>query len=92
MSLEQDIRAVEIEYNLTGAVKDYAMYTELGNAAVHAIVVAARANNLTWAQTYRALSKLSEQEPFAEAMDTMVREYVYSALGYANSEQPFYGA
>jgi len=92
MSLEQDIRAVEIEYNLTGAVQDYAMYTELGNAAVHAVVETARANNLTWAQTYKALSKLSEQEPFAEAMDTMVREVVYDTLGYDNREQPFYGA
>ena len=92
MSLEQDIRAVEIEYNLTGAVPDYAMYTELGNAAVHAIVVAARANDLTWAQVYRALHQLSEQKEFAEATDTMVREYVYSALGYDNREQPFYGA
>jgi hypothetical protein len=25
---------IEIEYDLTGAVKDYAMYTELGNAGV----------------------------------------------------------
>jgi len=91
VSLEQDIRAVEIEYNLTGAVKDYAMYTELGNAAVHAVVETARANNLTWAQTYRALSKLAEQEPFAEAMDTMVREYVYDALGFGAKGENFYG-
>jgi hypothetical protein len=42
MSLEQDIRTVEIEMNLTGAVRDYAMYTELGNAGVHAIVETAR--------------------------------------------------
>lgn len=91
MSLEQDIKTVEIEYNLTGAVTDYAMYSELGNAAVHAIVVAARANSLTWAQTYRALQVLSEEDQFSEAMDTMVREYVYSALGYDSNEQPFYG-
>jgi len=84
--------SITIEVELTGAVQDYAMFSELGNAAVHAIVVAARVNNLTWAQTYKALSKLAEQEPFAEAMDTMVRECVYSALGYDNNEQPFYGA
>ncbi len=92
MSLEQDIRAVEIEYNLTGAVPDYAMYTELGNAGVHGIVTAARQANASWAQVYRWLHTLAEQEPFAEATDTMVRECVYSALGYDNREQPFYGA
>lgn len=79
--------SIEIEYNLTGAVKDYGMFTELGNAAVHAIVVAARANNLNWPQTYRALSQLSEQKEFGEAMDTEVREIVYSTL---NFDSPFY--
>ena len=78
---------MEIEYDLTGAVKDYGMYTELGNAAVHALVVSARANNLNWPQTYRALCALSEQEEFSEASDTAVREYVYSALGFRT---PFY--
>ena len=84
--------SITIEVDLTGAVQDYAMFTELGNAAVHAIVVAAKANNLNWAQVYRALYQLSEQKEFSEATDTMVREYVYSALGYDNNEQPFYGA
>jgi hypothetical protein len=79
--------SVEIEYNLTGAVKDYGMFTELGNAAVHAVVVTARENKLTWPQTYRALSQLSEHKEFGEAMDTDVREYVYSAL---NFDTPFY--
>ena len=84
--------SIEIQVDLTGGIKDYAMFTELGNAAVHAIVIAAKANNLTWAQTYRALHQLSEQKEFSEAMDTMVRECVYDALGYDNNEQPFYGA
>ena len=82
---------IELEVELTGAITEYGMFSELGNAAVHAIVVAARANDLTWAQVQRALSQLSEQKEFAEAMDTMVREYVYSALGYNNNEQSFYG-
>ena len=82
--------SIEIQVDLTGGVQDYAMYSELGNAAVHAIVVAARANDLTWAQVLCALRALSEQETFAEAMDTMVREYVYSVLAYNNDEQPFY--
>lgn len=83
--------SIQIEVDLTGGVTDYAMYSELGNAAVNAIVVAARANNLTWAQVLRALRALAEQDQFSEAMDTMVRECVYSALGY-NNEQPFYEA
>ena len=84
--------SIEIEVNLQGGVTDYAMYTELGNAAVHAIVVAARANNLSWAQTYRALHKLAEQKEFSEAMDTMVRECVFDALGYGARGESFYGA
>ena len=79
--------SIEIEYNLTGAVKDYGMFTELGNAAVHAVVIAARANNLTWPQTYHALCQLSEEKQFGEATDTEVRELVYSAL---NFKTPFY--
>ena len=79
--------SIEIEYNLTGAVNDYGMFTELGNAAVHAVVVTARENRLTWPQTYRALSQLSEYKEFGEAMDTEVRECVYSAL---NFDTPFY--
>jgi hypothetical protein len=79
--------SIEIEYNLTGAVKDYGMFTELGNAAVHAVVIAARANNLTWPQTYHALCQLSEEKQFGEATDTEVRELVYSAL---NFDTPFY--
>ena len=84
--------SIEIEVDLTGAVEDYAMYTELGNAGVHAIVVAARANQLTWAQVVNALRQLAEsnEDVFGEAMDTMVRECVYSELGYDNNEQPFY--
>ena len=78
---------MEIEYKLTGAVQDYAMFTELGNAAVHAVVVSARENKLTWPQTYRALCALSEQKEFGEATDTAVRECVYSAL---NVRTPFY--
>lgn len=80
--------SIEIEYNLTGTVPDYAMYTELGNAAVHAIVTAARANGFTWAETYRALCALSEQAEFGEATDTAVREVVYGALGF--HDEPFY--
>ena len=79
--------SIEIEYNLTGAVKDYGMFTELGNTSVHAVVVTARENRLNWPQTYRALIQLSKQKEFGEATDTEVREMVYSAL---NFDTPFY--
>jgi hypothetical protein len=79
--------SIEIEVELTGGVKDYGMFTELGNAAVHGVVISARESRLTWPQTYRALHQLSEQKEFGEAMDTEVRECVYSAL---NFETPFY--
>jgi|688.fasta_scaffold421781_2 hypothetical protein len=80
---------IEIAYDLTGSVvPDYAMYTELGNTAVHAVVVTAKANRLTWAQTVQALRELAEQDAFGEAMDTAVREMVYSALGV--KDEPFY--
>jgi len=78
---------VEIEYNLTGGIKDYGMFTELGNAAVHALIVSARENKLTWPQTYRALCALGDEKGFGEATDTAVRECVYSALGFRT---PFY--
>ena len=80
MSLEQDIRTVEIKMNLTGAVRDYAMFSELGNAAIHAVVVAAEAGNLTWKQVLGTLDRLSREEPFAEATDTAVREEVSFVL------------
>ena len=87
--------SIEIEYNLTGnAVPEYAMYTDLGDAGVHAIVIAARAQRLTWAQTVNALRELAEsnEDVFGEAMDTAVRECVYNALEFDYTEQPFYGA
>ncbi len=90
MSLEQDIRTVEIEMNLTGAVRDYAMYTELGNAAIHAVVIAAEAGNLSWKQVLATLDRLSREKVFAEATDTMVRECVYDALGFDRKGQDFY--
>lgn len=94
MTLEADIRAVEIELNMTKQGRDYAMYTDIGNAGVHAVVEAARANQLNWAQTLRALRQLSEsnEEVFGEAMDTAVRECVYDALGFAARGESFYGA
>jgi hypothetical protein len=83
--------SIQIEYNLSGGVvPEYGMFSELGNVAVHAVVVAARTNQLNWVQTVRALRQLADQDDFGEAMDTAVREIVYHTLGFDNSEQPFY--
>lgn len=79
---------MELNINLTGPVPDYAMFTDLGNAAVHAIVMAARAKGLTWRQVYGALRELSANEQFGEATDTAVREMVYDTLGF--EDEPFY--
>lgn len=72
---------MKINIELNTPAPDYAMFTDLGNAAVHALVEAARANRMTWAQTYQALSDLSRYPEFGEATDTAVREMVYDALG-----------
>ena len=80
--------SIEIQVDLTGGIKDYAMFTDLGNAAVHAIVMAAQAKGLTWRQVYGALRELSANEQFGEATDTAVRECVYDALGF--EDEPFY--
>jgi len=79
---------MELNINLNAKTPDYDMFTDLGNAAVHAIVEKARADRLTWAQTYRALCELSKQHEFGEATDTAVREMVYDALGF--KDEPFY--
>lgn len=79
---------MNLTIDLNGTAPDYAMYTDLGNAAVHALAERARAEKMNWAQTLQALRKLAEQDAFGEAMDTMVRECVYDALGF--QDEPFY--
>jgi hypothetical protein len=82
---------INLDVDLSAGVVDYGMFTDLGNAAVHAIVVAAKANNLTWAQTYRALLQLSEDKQFGEATDTDVRECVYCGIGADKRNESFWG-
>lgn len=65
----------------------YGMFTDAGNQAVHAIVEQARAKDMTWLEVYQELCRLAEVKAFDEATDTMVREYVYSAIG---ADGPFY--
>lgn len=63
---------------------DYGMFTDFGNDAVDAIVRRAKILNCSWAAVERDLFTLSEREDFAEATDTVVRENVYVALGFAD--------
>ena len=65
----------------------YGMFTDAGNQEVAAIVEHAKAKQLTWEQTYKLLSQLAMVSDYAEAMDTMVREMVYDAIG---ADGPFY--
>lgn len=60
----------------------YGMFTDEGNNAVHLLVEAAKALELTWPETYELLEKLSNAERFKEATDTVVREYVYDACKF----------
>ncbi len=69
----------------------YEMFSEVGNLAVHGVVVTAITMNLTWPQTYKCLNVLAKSDPskFGEAMDTTVRECVYNTCGFTSD---FYGA
>jgi len=76
--LTQDIQEV------FGTKPRYAMYTQFGNDAVHAIVRSARILKLSWPQVLQELRDLADRFPedFGEATDTAVRECVYGALGF----------
>ncbi len=52
----------------------YGMFSEVGNLAVHGIVVAAVTMNLTWPETYKCINMLAKNDynKFGEAMDTTV--------------------
>ena len=68
-------------------VKDYGMFTEAGNTMVDQIVKGAQYKNLNWRDVYSLLLTISQMKGYEEAMDTVVREEVYSALGF---ETDFY--
>lgn len=63
---------------------DYAMFTPAGNREVHKIVETVQDSKLkndeAWRFAYNELDILSQREGFTEAMDTDVRDHVYSAL------------
>ncbi len=62
----------------------YAMFTDQGNEQVQLIVDAVTRtdlkNNEAWSLAYNELDILSQREGFTAAMDTEVRDHVYSAL------------
>lgn len=62
--------------------KSFGMYSEAGDKAVAGIVCYAKEYKVRWEGVEKALMNLAEEEDFAEAMDTVVRENVYIALGY----------
>jgi len=66
---------------------NYGMFSEAGNLAVTGIVQYHKALNSPWETVYQNLRDLSNVEGFGEAMDTVVRELVYDALGL---EDDFY--
>ena len=61
----------------------YGMFTDEGDQAIDCIVQSARENKWSWLETYQALCQLAEDyDRFGEAMDTAVREAVYTTLDY----------
>ncbi len=60
----------------------YAMFTEIGNAAIDGLVSVAKALELEWNEVEKALNVLADNPKFSEATDTAVREAVYSAMGF----------
>ena len=62
----------------------YGMFSSEGNLAVHGLVIVAKTQQLTWPETYKCLQALARSDyyKFGEAMDTEVRECVYTELGF----------
>ena len=73
-------------------VNNYGMYSPEGDRAIHGIVLRAIQNNYTWAQTYEELVQLADNnyDLYGEALDTVVREYVYDAIGADDRGECFY--
>ena len=60
---------------------DYGMYTEKGNHKIAGIVLEAKLYNHSWNVVSSRLNELSKEKEFEEAIDTMVRELVFVAIG-----------
>jgi len=66
----------------TTLFKDFGMFSSAGNDIVGDIVDVAKSYRLNWPATYALLQAVAQDERFGEAMDTVVREYVYDACGF----------
>ena len=64
----------------------YGMFSDEGNEAVAQIVQRGLLENRAWLEVYQDLVKLAEsdRDRFGEALDTVVRDMVYEALGRFN--------
>jgi hypothetical protein len=73
-------------------IKDYGMYTDKGNALVGRVANEARVQGWGWAKTCRHLQLLAKAHPrdAGEAYDTVVREIVYTSLGFVQQDESFY--
>jgi len=61
-------------------MKDFEMFTEMGNDAVSSIVELSKKAMLPWSTVESMLEALSTNETYSEATDTAVREAVYMEL------------
>jgi hypothetical protein len=65
-------------------VREFGMFSDEGNQAVADVVEFATKLSMDWPGVYGLLQQLSKQEQFGEATDTVVREYVYDAMGFTS--------
>lgn len=61
-------------------MKNYAMFTDEGNALIRGVILTAKAAGLEWDQVNEILYDISTLDGFEEASDTEVRECVYTEL------------
>jgi hypothetical protein len=66
-------------------MNNYGMYTPAGERKVHQVVMNARAKGLSWPEVYTQLQDLALVKQTSEALDTVVREQVYSACGFTGA-------
>lgn len=71
---------------------DYGMFTSEGNYQVARIVEKSKKNQWDWARTQSELYVLADSDAqlYGEATDTVVREYVYIAIGASKRNEEFY--
>jgi len=71
-------------------MRDYQMFTDVGNEAIDDLVREAHMLKLSWPHVLVRLAELSSNPGFGEATDTEVRESVFCALGFDDKAVRFY--